>query len=124
MDLLTKFSVTHQVNTEDGADLITPMLITDERILLAYKHTRDRVWFTDRRVITLDVQGLTGSKKNFRSFPYNKIGSFAVETAGMFDADCDFKIWVSGVGIFEIKFGRKIDIRMVNLLLAEHVLGS
>ncbi|NJB86781.1 hypothetical protein GGR26_002558 [Lewinella marina] len=122
MDLLTSFSVTTQTTSGDGYDLIRHMLAPGETIELAYKHVRDRVWFTDRRILALDVQGLTGSKKNFRSFPYGKIGSYAVETAGLMDTDADFKIWVSGVGLFEINFSRTIDIAPVNQLLATRVL--
>ncbi|THH39424.1 PH domain-containing protein [Neolewinella litorea] len=121
MDLLTSFSVTSQTTPDDGHDLIHPLLAEGETIELAYKHVRDRVWFTDRRILTLDVQGLTGSKKNFRSFPYGKIGSYAVETAGLMDTDADFKIWVSGVGLFEINFSRTIDVTPVNRLLASRV---
>tara|TARA_B110000438_G_scaffold276960_1_gene299169 strand:+ start:1054 stop:1170 length:117 start_codon:yes stop_codon:yes gene_type:complete len=38
----------------------------------------------------MDVQGLTGSKKEYRSFPYSNISSFSIETAGTFDGDSDF----------------------------------
>jgi hypothetical protein len=38
----------------------------------------------------MDVQGLTGSKKEYRSFPYSKISSFAVETSGTFDGESGF----------------------------------
>ena len=51
--------------------------------------------FTQRRMITVDVQGFTGKKKDFRSFPYKNIQSFSVETAGTFDMDAELKIWVS-----------------------------
>lgn len=121
MDLLTSFSVTSQTTSGDGFELIRNLLAEGETVQLAYKHVRDRVWFTDRRILTLDVQGLTGSKKNFRSFPYGKIGSFAIETAGLMDTDADFKIWVSGVGLFEINFSRTIDVGPVNQLLAARV---
>ena len=69
----------------------------------------------------MDVQGLTGSKKEFRVFPYSKISSFSVETAGTFDGDSDFKIWISGVGVFEIKFHRKLNIQQVGSFLMSKV---
>ena len=70
----------------------------------------------------MDVQGLTGSKKEYRTFPYSKISSFAVETAGTFDGDSDFRIWVSGVGVFEIKFYKKLDIKRIGRFLSEKLL--
>ncbi len=70
----------------------------------------------------MDVQGFTGSKKEYRSFPYSRISSFSVETAGTFDGDSDFKIWVSGVGVFEIKFHKKLDIKKIGKYLSQKFL--
>lgn len=72
----------------------------------------------------MDVQGITGSKKEYRSFPYSKISSFSVEIAGTFDGDRDFKIWLSGVGVFEIKFRKKLDIKKVGRFLSEKLLSN
>ena len=84
-----------------GADIekvtsqIEPFLLDDEKIESAYKIFRDMIIFTERRMITVDVQGITGKKKDFKSFPYKNIQSFSVETAGTFDMDAELKIWVS-----------------------------
>ncbi len=122
IDLLVSFSVTSKTGSEEAIDLIRPILVPDEYVVLAYKHTRDKVWFTDKRIIAMDVQGLTGTKKEFRSFPYSKITSFSIETAGFIDSDSDFKIWVSGVGVFAIKFYKKIDIQEVARFLGDEIL--
>lgn len=122
IDLLVSFSVTSKTGPEEAIDLISPILVPDEYVVLAYKHTRDKVWFTDKRIIAMDVQGLTGTKKEFRSFPYSKISSFSIETAGFIDSDSDFKIWVSGVGVFAIKFYKKIDIQEVARFLGDEIL--
>lgn len=122
IDLLARFSVTKEEALDASIQLIEPLMIPEEKVLKVYSHTRDKVWFTNRRIITLDVQGLTGSKKEFRSFPYSKITSFSVETAGTFDGDSDFKIWVSGVGVFEIKFHKRLDIKQIGRLISFAVL--
>lgn len=67
-----------------------------ERIEAAFKIFRDKWIFTNRRLIMLDVQGLTGSKKEYHSLPYKSITHFLVETAGSFDLDCELQLWVSG----------------------------
>lgn len=121
IDLLAKFSVTDKVLNGEGYELFEMFLSPDEQILLFYKHTRDMVIFTDRKIIAIDVQGLTGKKKEFRMFPYTRITSYSVETAGTFDWDSDLKIWVSGVGVFAVKLGKKIDILEIGKLLAEKV---
>lgn len=121
IDLLAKFSVTEKVTNEEGRELFDMFLAPTESIILYYRHARDKVIFTNRKIIAIDVQGLTGKKKEFRMFPYSKITSFSVETAGTFDWDSDLKIWVSGVGVFGVKMGKKIDIAEVGQLLSENV---
>lgn len=50
------------------------------------------------------------------------ISSFSIETAGFFDGDSDFKIWVSGVGMFEIKFHKKLNIKKIGKYLSGKIL--
>ncbi len=121
IDLLAKFSVTEKVTNGEGRELFDMFLAPDEPVTLFYRHSRDKVVFTDRKIIAIDVQGLTGKKKEFRMFPYSKITSYSVETAGTFDWDSDLKIWVSGVGVFAVKLGKKIDITEIGKLLSEKV---
>ncbi|MBU2277829.1 MAG: PH domain-containing protein, partial [Gammaproteobacteria bacterium] len=51
--------------------------------------------FTNRRLIFIDKQGVTGSKKEYMSIPYRSIVRFAAETKGHFDLESDLKIWLS-----------------------------
>jgi len=118
LDLIANFSVIQKVDVNDEKALFELFMSEDEEILLSFKHARDRVVFTNKKIIAYDVKGLTGTKKEFRFFPYSKISSFSVETAGTFDMDSDLKIWVSGVGVFGIKFGTKINIKEIGVLLA------
>ncbi len=122
IDLLVKFSVTKEISPDSALEKVKDILVADETIELAYTHTRDKVWFTNKRIVAMDVQGLTGSKKEYRSFPYSNISSFSIETAGTFDGDSDFKIWVSGVGVFEIKFHKNMDIKKIGKYLSGKIL--
>jgi len=72
------------------------VLFDGENIEAAFKIFRDKWVFTNKRLIMQDVQGMTGSKKEYHSVPYKSITHFLVETAGSFDADCEIEIWVSG----------------------------
>ena len=123
MDLLTEYSVTQEEEAHESLDIIEAILTHNEDIHLVFSHMRDKVWFTNKRIIAMDVQGLTGKKKSFRSFPYSKISSFSIETAGTFDGDSDFKIWLSGAGLFEIKFRKKLNIKKVAKFLSKKMLG-
>ena len=52
--------------------------------------------FTDKRLIFVNRQGLTGSKVELQSIPYRSITRFTIETAGTFDLDAQLKIWLTG----------------------------
>lgn len=98
-------------------------LLSDKEVIdKAYKLVRDMFIFTNRRLILVDVQGMTGKKIECRSIPYSKITSFSVETAGHLDLDAELKIWVSGLGQpIQKQFNKTLNIYEVQAELAEHV---
>ncbi|QBJ94558.1 PH domain-containing protein [Rhodococcus sp. ABRD24] len=67
-----------------------------EQIHMAYQLIRDSFIFTNRRLILVDKQGITGRKVEYHSIMYRSITHFSVETAGTFDLDAELKIWISG----------------------------
>lgn len=100
-----------------------PLLIEGEMIEHAYKLIRDKLVFTNKRMIMLDVQGVTGKKREYLSVPYHSVEVFSVETAGTLDFDSDLKVWVKGhADPFVQKFGRGVDIKEVERILARYVL--
>jgi hypothetical protein len=72
------------------------ILISGEQVELAYQLVRDLTVLTNRRIILVDKQGLTGRKTEYVSIPYRSIVKFSVETAGHFDLDADVTLWLSG----------------------------
>jgi hypothetical protein len=64
------------------ASRVTGLLLENETIISSYKSMRDGIVFTSKRIIAVNVQGLTGSKKDFTSLPYKNIVAFSVETSG------------------------------------------
>lgn len=84
------------VNAENITNELGPILVDGEQIDQAFRLVRDLYVFTNRRLILVDKQGLTGSKVEYHSIPYKSITHFAVETAGHFDLDSELKIWLSG----------------------------
>lgn len=93
-------------------------LLANEGLLFAFKTIRDFIVFTNWRVLYIDVQGITGSKKSYLTIPYRSITTFAIETAGTFDLDAEIKISVSGMAPIEFKIGRDSDVRGLQTLLA------
>ena len=109
----------------DPADAIAALdgiLIAGEQVYLAFKGIRDSVTFTDKRIVALNVQGITGKKKDFTSLPYARIQAFSVETAGTFDLDSELELWFSGLGKIKLEFAGRVDIRSLGHLIADKVL--
>jgi Bacterial PH domain len=99
------------------------ILATEERVEKAYQLIRDMFIFTDRRLIFVNRQGLTGSKVEYQSIPYRSITRFSIETAGHFDRDAELKIWLSGTPApLQLQFNKKLNIYEVQAVLAGYVL--
>jgi hypothetical protein len=97
------------------------LLAEGEQVHTAYQLVRDAFLFTDRRLILVDKQGVTGRKVSYHSVPYRAITHFTVETAGMFDLDAELTIWLSGGHGIVKQFSRGVDVYEVQALLAAFV---
>lgn len=67
-------------------------LMDDEEIKIGYKLVRDAVIFTDKRLISFDKQGTTGSKMRVISINLETIVSVTAETAGFGIDDSEITI--------------------------------
>ena len=83
-------------NKEDVTEELSRILVDGEEVDVAFKLVRDLIVFTDKRLLMVDKQGLTGKKAEYHSIPYKSISHFSIETAGRFDMDAELKIWISG----------------------------
>ena len=101
---------------------LSPLLVDGEQIFLAFKGIRDSVVFTNKRLISINVQGITGKKRDYTSLPYARVQAWSVETAGTFDLDAELEMWFSGLGKVRLEFKGKVDIRTIGRLIGDHVL--
>lgn len=85
-----------EVDIAKVAEELAPVLADNEKVVQAYKMVRDLYVFTNKRLVLIDKQGMTGKKIDYLSIPYKSITTFNVETAGRFDTDCELSIWMSG----------------------------
>lgn len=83
-----------EVDSDDLDKVLGDCLIDGEEIQKAYKVIRDMFVFTNKRLILIDKQGVTGSKVELLSIPYSKVTKFSKESAGHFDLDAELKIWI------------------------------
>lgn len=112
-----------EVRIEDIKAEYANILAQGEKIEKAYKLLRDMFIFTDKRLILVDKQGLTGKKMEYHSVPYRSITHFSIETAGNFDLDAELKIWISGQAVPIVKqFNKSLNIYELQSVLAQYVL--
>lgn len=110
------------VSNGEGLQMVNPLLIDGENILSTYKAMRDVVVFTNKRIISINVQGVTGKKKDFTSLPYSKISVFSIETSGVFDLDSEIEMYFSGLGKVKFEFSGNSDIVMIGKTIASFAL--
>lgn len=101
---------------------VTPLLCPGERIVQQYQGIRDGIVFTDRRVIAVNTQGITGKKKSFVTLPYARIQAYAVESAGVMDFDSEMKLWFSGPGVVTFELIAGSDITALAQLIGNAIL--
>lgn len=104
---------------KEFANILTP----NEKVEKAYRLIRDMFIFTNKRLVLVDKQGVTGKKIEYHSIPYRNITHFSIETAGNFDLDAELKIWISGTQLpIEKQFNKSLNIYELQSVLAEYVL--
>ncbi len=111
-----------QVPINEFIKLIDSMLISNEQIIDSYKGIRDSIVFTNKRIITINIQGLSGKKKDFTSIPYKNIQTYSLETAGTFDLDSEFTIWISSIGKLKFKFASSSNIHEICKMISTYIL--
>lgn len=102
--------------------MFNPIFVEGEQIIATFQAMRDGVVFTNKRIIAINVQGLTGKKKDFTSLPYGNIQAFSIETAGVFDLDSGLDLWFSGVGRIRFEFTAEADVSAICRSIGSHIL--
>jgi len=106
----------------NGEKAVQELLISGEVVIGSYISMRDRVVFTNKRVISCNVQGITGKKVDYTSIPYSKIQTYSVETSGVLDLDAELEIWLSGVGCVKFELAGGVNIRELCKNISEYIL--
>jgi len=104
--------------------MISPLFVQDEEILCAFQTLRDGVVFTNKRIFAINIQGITGKKKDFTSLPYSKIQAFSVETAGVLDLDSELELWFAGLGKVKFEFVSRADVSGICRIISSFVLNE
>ena len=117
------FGNASEVNIKELEKELAATLIEGETVVKGFKIIRDMFIFTDKRLILIDKQGMSGKKVEYHSILYKSISHFSVETGGTFDMDAELKIYVSGNSMpIQRDFKKGADIIGVQKMLAQFVL--
>ena len=110
------------VSNNEFSGMIKPMFVQDEDIIQSFRGIRDGVVFTNKRIFAINVQGITGKKKDFTSLPYSRIQAYSVETAGVLDLDSELELWFSGLGKVKFEFISQANVSDICRMISEKVL--
>lgn len=111
-----------KVKDEKVDNNILTLLVPKEEIIGVYKSVRDYVVFTNRRFISVNIQGVTGKKRDYTIMPYSKISVFSIETSGVLDIDSELQLYFSGVGRVTFEFTGNSDIVEIGQMISRHLL--
>ena len=116
------FARLKKVSNDAFGQMINDFMVDGEFVVGAYQSIRDGVVFTNKRIIAINVQGITGKKKDFTSIPYSKITTFSLETAGVLDLDAELELYLSGVGKVKFQFTGSTDVKIICKMISDYVL--
>ncbi len=112
------------ISNDEVRSEVDGLLIAGEQIEFAFKTIRDQLVFTNKRIISIDVQGLTGKRKSYATMPYSKIQYFSIQTPGFMELFTDSELFIMFSNSFTAKFEFKgaVDIGKIGRMLSEYVL--
>ncbi|MBQ0065058.1 MAG: PH domain-containing protein [Firmicutes bacterium] len=122
-------------NTNSGWDLypihlkdvnpdVRGLLVPGEQLVMAFKTVRDQLVFTNKRIISIDVQGITGKRRSFASMPYSKITFFSIQTPGLVELvpDSELELMFANGFVAKFEFRGRVDIGAIGRVISQYVL--
>lgn len=101
---------------------VLDFLVGGEDMVQAFETIRDQVIFTTKRILVVNVQGITGKKKSYISYPYSKVQYFGIETAGLLDIDSELILAFNDGSKLSFDFRSNVDIIKISKCIAQFVL--
>lgn len=101
---------------------VSEILVPGEDIIQCFQTVRDQVLFTSKRVFVVNVQGITGKKVSYYSYPYSKVQYFGIETAGVLDIDSELVLVFSDGNRLQFDFKAGVNIKGICAGISRYIL--
>lgn len=103
---------------------VNGLLIGGEVIVSAFQTVRDQLVFTNKRIIAIDVQGVTGKRKSFTTLPYSKVQFFTIQTPGFMElfSDTELLLMFSNGVTAKFEFRGSVDIGQISRVISQYAL--
>lgn len=103
---------------------VTRLFISGEQLVGVYQTLRDQVIFTNKRIITIDVEGFTGVRKEYFILPYTKIQYFGLKTPGLAELipDAEMLLYFSNGMEAALEFKGSSDILEIGRAISTYML--
>ena len=111
----------HRDNTMRMHD-VEELLIDDETVIGSFTSVRDYVVFTNKRIIAVNKQGVTGTRMDYTSLPFSRVVVFSIETAGTLGYDSELQLYFPNVGKVCFEFTGMSDIMEIGQAISAYVL--
>lgn len=111
-----------EISTNDVRKETYDFLVENEEIIQSFQTVRDQVIFTNKRIFVINIQGITGKKVSYISYPYSKVQTFGIETAGVLDIDSELRLQFVSGAVLQFDFKSKVDIKKICANISNYVL--
>lgn len=113
------------ISVDSVRNEVHELLVNGEVVHSAFKTVRDQLVFTNKRIIAIDMQGLTGTKKSFSFLPYSKVQFFAIQTPSIAEVLKDSELYLEFSSGFSATFEFKgsVDTYAIGRMVAEYVVS-
>lgn len=103
---------------------VAGLMVNGEHPVMAFKTVRDQLVFTNKRIISIDVQGITGKRKSYTSLPYSKVQFFSIQTPGLIEIvpDSELVLTFSNGFTATYEFKGRVDIGEIGKMISDYVL--
>jgi hypothetical protein len=111
-----------EISLKEVRPEVPTLLVNGENMVMAFQTVRDQVVFTDKRIFVVNVQGITGKKVSYFSYPYSKVQYFGIETAGVLDIDSEIIFAFRNGARLQFDFKSKVDIHKISMMVSNYIL--